>query len=215
MARRSEESESRCSSSDASRSAVVTMADSAVAENVGGAQRRGVRIDRHVGGAGLQSAEHRHYAQVALRRKQADAMSASDAGAAQHRRDAVAPFVELSIGQRLATPFDGRAVGMAQGAVSQAMPEKKTHLRSSRLFRLVPSKNRILAGQHNGLTWGSAPHPGSVACGAPTPRAAPSRARRARRRYAQREQNSQEPHNGLRRQAEMTRDDETLDLGRP
>ena len=40
------------------------------------------------------------------------------------------------------------------------------------------------------LTWGSAPHPGSVACGAPTPRAAPSRARRARRRSAQREQNS-------------------------
>src|SRR5947207_911709 len=46
--------------------------------------------------------------------------------------------------------------------------------------------------------WGSAPHPGSVACGAPMPRTAPSRARCARRRYAQREQNSrQEPHNGL------------------
>ena len=37
------------------------------------------------------------------------------------------------------------------------------------------------------ITWGSAPHPGSVACGAPTPRAAPSPARRARRRYAGKE----------------------------
>src|SRR5437773_240445 len=35
-----------------------------------------------------------------------------------------------------------------------------------------------------GLTWGSAPHLGSVARGGPSPRAAPSRARCARRRYA-------------------------------
>src|SRR5262245_11062121 len=30
------------------------------------------------------------------------------------------------------------------------------------------------------LTWGSAPHPGSVPCGGPMPRAAPSQARRRR-----------------------------------
>jgi hypothetical protein len=48
------------------------------------------------------------------------------------------------------------------------------------------------------LTWGSAPHPGSVACEGPTPRAAPSRARRARRRHAAAKTPSRiEPHDGL------------------
>src|SRR6266852_3059123 len=48
------------------------------------------------------------------------------------------------------------------------------------------------------LTWGSAPHPGSVACGAPMSRATPSRARGARRRSAAtRTESRREPHNGL------------------
>jgi hypothetical protein len=48
------------------------------------------------------------------------------------------------------------------------------------------------------LTWGSAPHPNSVAFEGPTPRTAPSRARRARRRHAAAKTPSRnEPHDGL------------------
>ena len=84
----------------------------------------------------------------------------------------------------------------------------------SRMRRMQPSQVQAVTVFSLCLltTWGSAPHPGSVACGAPMPRAAPSHPNapktrvggpgsRARRRAAvmrQREQNSRkEPHNGL------------------
>ena len=51
---------------------------------------------------------------------------------------------------------------------------------------MLDSILHLLAGEDNpsNIDRGSAPDPGSVACGGPMPRAAPSRARRARRRYA-------------------------------
>src|SRR5207253_6240653 len=56
---------------------------------------------------------------------------------------------------------------------------------SIRYTSATPNRSRFIKGLH--LTWGSAPYPARSLAGTPTPRAAPSQARRARlARYAAR-----------------------------
>ena len=111
----------------------------------------------------------------------------SSPGSSSH--DRISPVAGSSRYRRPWSPHTGRRPGgsrRTKSEPSEAGAPRTRHLVARSMPTTVPSRptqDRVGSGHGDASTstWGSAPHPGSVARGCRTPRAAPSRARRARR----------------------------------
>ncbi len=74
------------------------------------ARRRARRIQRHIGGARLQHAEHGHDRRGHLRHEECDAIASPAAGVDERTRELVARLLELAIGHALAPERNGDSV---------------------------------------------------------------------------------------------------------
>gem|GEM_PF-5472986 len=76
---------------------------------------REVRIQRHIGGTGLQHGQQRGQQVHAAAQAQADPLAAADAARVQQLRDAVGPGFELAVGELASLGLDGDAVRGLRG----------------------------------------------------------------------------------------------------